>query len=150
MSVERAASRRDELFDALMQHAISLLEKNGGFYPIAYVSHAIGAPRAYATVAPQEEPSVAEYRAELDRSLRQLIRSEEPPIELVGFAVDSVMTNPSTGVKGDAIFVHLEARGDTQATECFAYYRIVDGELAVDEPFAQRGEVRYFDGQALA
>lgn len=146
MSGERPRSRRDDLFNELMQHARSLLEKRGGFYPIAYGSHAIGAPRLFATVAPQSEPTASEYRAELERMLRILVRTEEPPIELVGIAVDSIMTNPTTGARGDAILCHLEGRGDARAMECIAYYRIVDGRLEIDAPFAQSGPLRFFGG----
>lgn len=127
-----------------MQHARFLLEKRGAFYPIAYASHAIGAPRAFGTVAPQSEPTATEHRAELERMLRLLVQTEEPPIELVGIAVDSLMANPSTGVKSDAILVHLEGRGDVEATECITYYRLVDGKLETDEPLAQSGPLRFF------
>jgi hypothetical protein len=96
-----------------------------------------------ALVVPDDSALIAQFR----ESFREGAARGELKATALSYSARSAV--PGKGAAQDAVFVHLNHRDNYSIVVTFPYHFGVDGELSIEEPFANDGEYDVFAGSRL-
>ena len=128
------------LLDSLLSASVSLLEKNGEFYPIGAVLSNDAVATFTAVHSGNEFPDSRQVIQELISAHRQMAQNNE--IKASGIAWNAVIASEKE--KSDAIIVSLEHRDEYSVMVGLPYKIDLFKKTEFGELFAQRGSNNVF------
>jgi hypothetical protein len=131
----------ESLLNAALPIAEKMLKEHGEFYPYAFTLRADGTTAMVAGYDGHEKPPSLDVIDLLKKSLR----ADAAAHKIVASAIvsDVLTTDPSTGVKTDAISVALDHR-DHYSIVVLLRYKLHNSSLDVASPTAQKGMADIF------
>jgi hypothetical protein len=126
----------ESLLNAALPFAQKMLKEHGEFYPYAVTLRADGTTAMVAGYDGREKPP----SLDIIGLLKSGLRADAAAHKIIASAIvsDVLTTDPSTGVKTDAISVALDHR-DHYSVVVLLRYTLRDSSLNVASPTAQKG-----------
>lgn len=136
---------QQEMVTTILRRAQALLESQGEFYPLGFISWAHEAPQEVRVPTPTEPVGVDEYLALLERAMRQLVVAASKPPGICAIARSVVHTDTTTGVARDAVEVRVEGPLCDEPFRIFAgRFPEPGGAVAIRDLVATTWEPRIF------
>ena len=126
----------ESLLNAALPFAEKMLKEHGEFYPYAFTLRADGTTAMVAGYDGREKPPSRDIVGLLKNGLR--VDAAARKIIASAIVSDVLTTDPSTGVKSDAISVALDHR-DHYSIVVLLRYTLNNSSLNVSPPTAQKG-----------
>jgi hypothetical protein len=131
----------ESLLNAALPFAQKMLKEHGEFYPYAFTLRADGTTAMVAGYDGREKPP----SLEIIDLLKTGLRADAAAHKIIASAIvsDVLTTDPSTGVKTDAISVALDHR-DHYSVIVLLRYTLRNSSLSVSPPTAGKGAFDIF------
>ncbi len=135
-------SECEELLNAVLPFAEEMLSKHHEFFPFGGTMSADGEIAHTAGWTGDEQPASTEVIELLERGFRAGAQRGEYKATALVFDIRTIP--PGKEEKQDAIAVALDHRDDYSVVVIFPYSFTSGGELAIEDPFAMKGEEKIF------
>jgi hypothetical protein len=138
-----AHSDLNELLDALLKMAHTLLTKNGEFYPIGAVIYSDGELRHIAAALEDNDHPPSQTLIQLlTDSFRESVAKGQ--LRAAGICFDGLTFPPGKDQKQDAICCRLEHYSGEAVNVFQPYIKTIDGVLRYEDIFATERTVEFF------
>lgn len=132
----------EDLMNSVLPFAKLMLRKEREFFPYGGAMTPDGQMIDVGADTGDEHPASKEVLAVLEKGFQDAAKTGK--YKATAIVVDMLVVPPGKSAKQDAIAVRLDHRDGFSAIVFFPYVLGSDGALAVEAPFAVKGEQRIF------